>query len=318
MPKVVAIGELLIDFTMQALDQDNYPTMRAHPGGAPSNYLAALSAYGISTGLLAKVGDDAFGRRLIDTLRRVGVDTEDVIVDPNVFTTLAFVTLDESGNRSFDFARKPGADTMLTWEEINTSLIDEADYFHFGTLSLSQEPSRRATREAVAYAKEQGKIITFDPNYRKPLWNSEEHARDDIAWGLKQADIVKISDEDLAFFWDYPLDQSAQRIREEFGVSFAMLTMGENGCLLQTDFAECFVPALSVSAVDTTGAGDIFGGSAVAQLLHLQKGIEDLTKDDLEKIGKFATAAAGLSTLKMGGITSIPSMAEVTDQLSRM
>ncbi len=122
MPKVVAIGELLIDFTMQALDQDHYPTMKAHPGGAPGNYLAALSAYGISTGLLAKVGDDAFGSQLIDTLRRVGVDTDGVIVDPNVFTTLAFVTLDKAGNRSFDFARKPGADTMLTWEEINTSL----------------------------------------------------------------------------------------------------------------------------------------------------------------------------------------------------
>jgi len=122
MPTVVAIGELLVDFMMQALDQDNYPTMKAHPGGAPSNYLAALSAYGISAGLLAKVGDDAFGSRLIETLQRVGVDTEGVIVDPNVFTTLAFVTLDETGNRSFDFARKPGADTMLTWEEINASL----------------------------------------------------------------------------------------------------------------------------------------------------------------------------------------------------
>ena len=155
---VVALGELLVDFTALGTDQNGYPTMAGHPGGAPSNFLAALSRYGAGTALLGKVGADHFGSLLLETLRQAGVDTSGVLTDPSVFTTLAFVTLDGQGNRSFSFARKPGADTCLRLEELDLSLIDQARVFHFGSLSLTDEPARTATREAVAYARQRGKL----------------------------------------------------------------------------------------------------------------------------------------------------------------
>ena len=175
---VVALGELLIDFAAKSKDPDGYPTMAANPGGAPGNFLAALNVYGKKTAFLGKVGDDAFGHLLLGTLQRAGIETKGVIVDPDYFTTLAFVTFNDAGDRSFSFARKPGADTQLRWEEVHKDLIDEARVFHFGTLSLTDEPARTATRKAVSYAKETGKLISCDPNLRVPLWRSKEEARE--------------------------------------------------------------------------------------------------------------------------------------------
>ena len=179
---VVALGELLIDFAAKSTDKKGYPTMVANPGGAPGNFLAALNAYGRKTAFLGKVGNDAFGHLLLGTLEEAGIETKGIVVDGSVFTTLAFVTFDENGDRSFSFARKPGADTQLTWEEIDKSLIDDARVFHFGTLSLTDEPVRTATQKAVAYAREKGKLITCDPNLRKPLWPSEDAAREQMLW----------------------------------------------------------------------------------------------------------------------------------------
>ena len=170
MMDVVALGELLIDFTCQSVDADGYPTMAAHPGGAPANFLAALSQFGAKTALLGKVGADAFGKLLTATLAKAGIETRGLIATDQVFTTLAFVTLDDTGNREFSFSRKPGADTCIAFEELDLSLIDEATVFHFGTLSLTDEPARSATCQAVDYAKKAGKLITYDPNLRKPLW----------------------------------------------------------------------------------------------------------------------------------------------------
>ena len=181
---VVALGELLIDFTCIGSDADGYPTMAAHPGGAPANYLAALARFGAHTALLGKVGEDTFGRLLIGTLRKAGVETRGIAADAATFTTLAFVTLDSTGNREFSFARKPGADTCLSFEELDLSLLDEAKVLHFGTLSLTNEPARSATRKAVEYAKAKGKLISYDPNLRKPLWSSLEEARTQLLWGL--------------------------------------------------------------------------------------------------------------------------------------
>ena len=175
---VVALGELLIDFTCQNVDESGYPTMAAHPGGAPANFLAALARFGGKTALLGKVGADAFGDMLIGTLEQAGIETEGVVRSADVFTTLAFVTLDQSGEREFSFARKPGADTCITAEELKLALIDRAKVFHFGTLSLTDEPARSATSWAVSYAKERGKLITYDPNLRRPLWRSMKEARD--------------------------------------------------------------------------------------------------------------------------------------------
>ena len=303
---VVALGELLIDFATVSTDGDGYPTMAANPGGAPGNFLAALNAYGKKTAFLGKVGNDTFGHLLLKTLNGAGIGTKGIVVDDSVFTTLAFVTFDESGDRSFSFARKPGADTQLSWEEIDKTLIDEAKVFHFGTLSLTDEPVRTATQKAVAYAKQQGKLITCDPNLRMPLWRDLEEAKVQMLWSLQQADVVKISDNEVEFLWNCTPEEGADKLLNEFGVSLAMVTLGPDGCLLKTKNAAFRAACPKVQPVDTTGAGDIFGGSAVARLLELEKSMEDLTEEDLAYIGKFAATAASLSTEAVGGIPSIP------------
>lgn len=303
---VITLGELLIDFAAKSTDKDGYPTMAANPGGAPGNFLAALNAYGKKTAFLGKVGSDAFGQLLLGTLRKAGIETKGIVVDDSVFTTLAFVTFDEKGDRSFSFARKPGADTQLRWEEVDTSLIDEARVFHFGTLSLTDEPVRTATQKCVAYAREKGKLITCDPNLREPLWPSKDAAREQILWSLHQADVVKISDNEVEFLWHCTPEEGAEKLLREFGVSLAMVTLGPDGCLLKTANAGFRAASPKVHPIDTTGAGDIFGGSAVARLLELEKPIAALTEEDLAYIGRFASTAASLSTEHPGGIPSIP------------
>lgn len=304
---VVAIGELLIDFTCVGTDADGYPTMAAHPGGAPANFLAALNRYGAKTALLGKVGTDTFGKLLLGTLRDAGIGTQGIVTDDSVFTTLAFVTLDATGNREFSFARKPGADTCLCSQELRLDLIDEARVLHFGTLSLTHEPARTATREAIAYAKARGKLITFDPNLRKPLWQTEEQAKEQMLWGLHQADVVKISNEEVDFLFGCNPEESAVRLLEEFGVSLAMVTLGAEGAILRNKNGLARVNCPKVKVVDTTGAGDIFGGSAVSRLLQTGLRPEELKPDKLLQIGRFATTAASLSAEHSGGIPSIPS-----------
>ena len=303
---VVALGELLIDFAALSTDGSGYPILAAKPGGAPANFLAAVNACGKKTALLGKVGDDPFGHLLLGTLRRAGIETRGVVLDPAVFTTLAFVTLDERGERSFSFARKPGADTRLSWEEVDTSLIDQTKAFHFGTLSLTDEPARTATQKSIAYAKARGKLICCDPNLREPLWSDGSSAREQMLWSLHQADVVKISDNEADFLWGCGPEEGADRLLKEYGVSLAMVTLGPEGCLLKTADAVFRAPGPKVHPVDTTGAGDIFGGSALARLLELNKPIAALTEDDLAYIGRYAVTAASLSTERPGGIPSIP------------
>lgn len=309
---VTAIGELLIDFASMEKDEAGYPTMKANPGGAPGNFLAALNAYGAKTAFLGKVGDDTFGQLLIGTLKAAGIETKGIVADASVFTTLAFVTFDEKGDRSFSFARKPGADTRLLFEELDLNLIDESKVFHFGTLSLTDEPVRTTTQKAVAYAKEKGKMITFDPNLRLPLWNSAEAAKEQILWGLSQADVVKISDEEVEFLWGITDEkEAAQKLLNEYGVKLAMVTLGPKGTYLANKNGEASAKCPSVKPVDTTGAGDIFGGSAVAKLLEIGKEPDSLNAEDMAVIARFASTAASLSTQKRGGIPSIPSVEEI-------
>ncbi len=289
---VAALGELLIDFTCLSTDENGYPTMAAHPGGAPANFLAALAKYGAKTAMLGKVGDDTFGRLLLETLRCAGIETRGMIAAPDVFTTLAFVTLDARGEREFAFARKPGADTCLSFPEIDLSLIDEARAFHFGSLSLTDEPSRSATRRAVAYARAKGKLVTYDPNLRPPLWKDLAEAKEQLLWGLGQADVVKIS--------------------HTFPVKLVFVTCGADGCYFKNSRAAGREPALpGLRIADTTGAGDIFGGSAVWKLLRYGVSPEELGEDELRDIVSFACAAAGLSATRPGGISSIPEYDEV-------
>ena len=306
---VVALGELLIDFTCQSADEQGYPTMAAHPGGAPANFLAALTKFGARTALLGKVGTDAFGRMLIGTLEKAGIETRGIVAADDVFTTLAFVTLDETGNREFSFSRKPGADTCITFEELDLSLIDEAKVFHFGTLSLTDEPARSATRQAVTYAKQKGKLITYDPNLRKPLWKDLQTAREQIIWGLTQADVVKISDEEVEFLWGLGVEDGADYILQNFGVQLVFVTCGADGCYFKNAVASGMVPSLhGIKVVDTTGAGDIFGGSAVWKLLQLNNTPDALTETELLDIVRFACTSAGLSTTRSGGISSVPEL----------
>ena len=309
---VVALGELLIDFTCKAVDGDGYPTMEAHPGGAPANFLAALTKFGASTAMLGKVGNDAFGKLLLSTLEKAGIGTSGMVVDDSVFTTLAFVTLDETGDREFSFARKPGADTQLRFEELDLSVLDNARVLHFGTLSLTGEPARTATCKAVAYAKKQGKLITFDPNLRKPLWADLNTAKEQMLWGLSQADVVKISDEEVEFLFGLAPQAGAAHILKEYGVKLVFVTCGADGCYFSNGSAMGHVSSLSgIQVVDTTGAGDIFGGSAVSRLMATGKAPDALSEHELRQVVKFACTAAGLSTTRPGGISSVPSLEEV-------
>lgn len=261
---VVALGELLIDFTCLSVDEAGYPTLAAHPGGAPANFLAALAKFGAQTAMIGKVGQDAFGQMLTRTLREAGIETSGLAAAEDVFTTLAFVILDEEGNREFSFARKPGADTRLTREDVNFSLIDRTKVLHFGTLSLTDEPARSATQAAVAYAKQRGALVTFDPNLRRPLWHRLEDAKEQMLWGLRQADVVKISDEEIQFLFGCSPQEGAEYLQKELGIPLVFVTCGAEGCVFCNAKAQGRESSLShIQVVDTTGAGDIFGGSAV-------------------------------------------------------
>lgn len=314
---VVALGELLIDFTCVSTDADGYPTMAAHPGGAPANFLAALAKFGAKTAMLGKIGKDAFGKLLTGTLQQAGIDTKGLIASDDVFTTLAFVTLDEHGDREFSFSRKPGADTCVSFEELDLSLIDEAKVFHFGTLSLTNEPARSATYRAVKYAKSQRKLITFDPNLRKPLWKNAEEAKRQMRWGLAQADVVKISDEEVDFLFGLSPEDGAAKILKKYGAKLVFVTCGADGCFFKNAIAEGMVPSINgIKVVDTTGAGDIFGGSAVWRLLQIGAPVETLDEKQLRDVVSFACTSAGLSTTQSGGISSVPDLNAVLSTLS--
>lgn len=318
MMDVVALGELLIDFACLNTDSDGYPTMAAHPGGAPANFLAALTKFGAKTALLGKVGTDAFGKMLTGTLQKAGIETRGLVSANDVFTTLAFVTFDEHGDREFSFSRKPGADTCLNFDELDLSLIDEAKVFHFGTLSLTDEPARTTTQKAVAYAKKAGKLITYDPNLRKPLWRDLEEAKKQLIWGLQQADVVKISDEEVEFLFGLGVEEGADYILKNLGVKLVFVTCGADGCYFKNAVASGHVPSLrDIQVKDTTGAGDIFGGSAVWKLLQYGVSPELLNEAQLCDVVTFACTSAGLSTTRSGGISSVPEYEEVLKRMEK-
>lgn len=314
----VALGELLIDFA-HISSNGKYPVMAANPGGAPANFLAAIQKYGGSTALIAKVGDDAFGNLLISTLSDNGIGTSGVVKDKNTFTTLAFVTFDEHNDRHFSFSRKPGADTMLDTSELNLGLIDDCKVFHFGTLSLTNEPSRSATMKAVEYAREHGKLISFDPNLRVPLWDDLGDAKKWIGWGLEKADIAKISKEEADFLLgEKSVEEQAKEIIGKYDVRLLHLTLGKDGAYYSTGKHSGFIPPYEdVIVKDTTGAGDIFGGSAMWRFLQIGKDPEELSKENLEDICWFATVAAGLSTEKSGGINSVPRLDDIISAIEK-
>ncbi len=315
---VVAIGELLIDFTLDRVQDDGYPVMAAHPGGAVANFLAPLAKYGRKTALLSKVGDDALGRRLIATVRSAGIDAGGVAVTESAFTTLAFVTRDEKGEREFSFARKPGADMLLSVEDIDFKMIDESSIVHFGTVCMTDDPARATHYHVIDYAQKAGKLITFDPNLREVLWKDLFEAKKQMFWGFTKADVVKISDNEVQFLFNCPPEEGARILLERYGVRLVFVTLGPDGCYFRTRSASGRVPGLKgFKVVDTTGAGDIFGGTAVWGLLESGARPEELSARQLRNIAGFACAAASLSTARLGGISSVPELEEVWAALKR-
>ena len=312
MTEVTALGELLIDFVQNGTGPQGNPQFEANPGGAPANVLAMLSKLGHRCAFLGKVGQDAFGDQLEQTLSGLGIDTEGLRRDPEVPTTLALVHTLPGGDREFSFYRKPGADLMLRAEELAEEKIRGCRIFHFGTLSLTDEPCRSATEKAVEKARAAGALISFDPNLRLPLWKSEEEARRRMRWGLGKADIVKISDNEVSFLTgteDYPA--GAEKLCREYpNIRLLDLTMGAEGSWAFYQAERVFEPAFHLGGViETTGAGDTFG----ALVLHfiLAHGLEELRTGDLHTMLRTANAAAYLVTTKKGVIPSLPDQAQI-------
>ena len=310
---VIAIGELLIDFTSSGSNHNGYPILSAHPGGGVANYLSAVSKFGKKSTLIAKVGNDAFGHLLTKTIKDVGIDASNICITDDVFTTLAFVTHDQNGDRSFSFARKPGADTCLSIEDVDISLLDNTKVLHFSTVGMTSNPSRSTHKTVIAAAKEKGVLLSFDPNLREPLWNNLADCKEQILWGLSMADIVKISDNEVEFLFGMTPEQGAKHILQNFPVKLLYITLGKNGALFSNKNAQGVVPAptLTQKVIDTTGAGDIFGGSAMFKFLEYNTAPEDLDYQQMENICKFACKAASLSTTKLGGLTSVPELDEI-------
>ena len=306
---VIALGELLVDLAERSKDEAGYPTLAANPGGAPGNFLAALSAYGKKTAFLAKVGDDTFGRLLVGTMQRAGIDGRGIRIDPDTFTTLAFVTFDAHGDRSFAFARKPGADTQLRWDEIDPAMLDETHVFHFGSLSCTDEPARSATQSAVAYARAHGKLVTYDPNYRANLWHSEEEAIAQMKAPLPLVDILKVSDEELPLLTGTTDCESGTAQLAQNGIRLIFVTLGANGVFYRFGDKTGHVAGVPCKVGDTNGAGDTFFGAALSKLCKEE--LDTLTVDKLEGILAFANKAASITTSRRGAIPAMPTLAEV-------
>ncbi|HZJ82371.1 MAG TPA: PfkB family carbohydrate kinase [Clostridia bacterium] len=317
MMDVVALGELLIDFTPGGASSDGNDLFERNPGGAPANVLASLSRLGGSGGFIGKVGEDQFGYFLKDVLDQNGINSDGLVFSEEANTTLAFVHLDENGERNFSFYRKPGADIMLGEDEVDLALIDGANIFHFGSLSMTHEPSKTATLKAVEYAKRSGKLISYDPNWRPPLWESDRAAKEGMTTGLSYADILKISEEELEFLTGESNLQKGTRILEDMGIKMILVTLGSEGCFYRYFKGTGKVKGFNVNAVDTTGAGDAFLGGFLYHISRLKIPLEDLSKDRLEDVIRFSNAVGAICVTKKGAIPAMPCMEDVMEFLSR-
>ena len=257
---VTALGEILIDFTPCGKSEAGQRVFEQNPGGAPANVLACLNKCGKKTAFIGKVGDDMHGHFLVDVLNGSGICTDGVVVDDSVFTTLAFVALSETGERSFSFARKPGADTCLTQEELQKEIIRDSKVFHIGSLSLTAEPARGTTFKALEIAKKAGCIVSYDPNYRAPLWDSKEAAIQGMRSVVSYVDVMKISDEETALLTDVVDPEDAARKLVDMGVSIVAVTLGAKGAWVCTKEGSALISGYKADMVDTTGAGDSFWG----------------------------------------------------------
>lgn len=308
---VTALGELLIDFTENGISTQGNGMFEANPGGAPCNVLAMLQKLGHKTAFIGKVGDDIFGQRLSAVLKETGIDTANLLTDKQVRTTLAFVETKEDGDRDFSFYRNPGADMMLSKEEINEEILGDTQIFHFGTVSMTQEPVRSATRWAACKAKEMGAVISFDPNLREPLWDSLEEAKEQVHFGLSVCDVLKISDNEIVWLTgkaDYT--EGIREIQKIYQIPLILLSMGKDGS--RAYYGKQVVetaPFLQETTIETTGAGDTFGGCCLHYLLKY--GLHELTEEQLQEMLTFANAAASIITTRKGALRVMPEIGEI-------
>ena len=312
---VVALGEVLIDFTQNGKSAQGNGLFEANPGGAPGNVLAMLNNLGKKTSFIGKVGKDQFGLMLKSTLEELGIGTENLMLDDEVHTTLALVHTFEDGDRDFSFYRNPGADMMLRADEVQEDLIKATRIFHFGTLSMTHEGVREATKKALDVAKASGAMISFDPNLREPLWKSLDEAKEQVLYGLQYADILKISDNEIQWLTgeeDYT--EGVKKIREMKDIPLILVSMGKEGSrAYYKDMIVEVKPFLQENTIETTGAGDTFCANVLNYVL--ENGLEDLTAEGLEEMLTFANAAASIITTKKGALRVMPTKEDVENFL---
>ena len=308
---VVALGELLIDFTENGLSGQGNPLLEANPGGAPCNVLAMLNRLGKKTAFIGKVGNDQFGKMLKEVVEESGTDVSGLAMDEQVHTTLAFVHTFPDGDREFSFYRNPGADMMLTKEEVDPEIIKNARIFHFGTLSSTHAGVREATRYAIDVAKENGLLVSFDPNLREPLWESLDQAKEEILYGMSKCDILKISDNEMEFMTgttDY--NKGVVMLREQFDIPLICVTLGREGSrAFYKDMIVEAAPFVREDTIETTGAGDTFEACTLNYIL--EHGLEDLTEENLKEMLTFANAGASIITTRKGALKVMPEKEEI-------
>lgn len=318
MAKILSMGELLIDFTPSGTNPEGQLLFARNPGGAPANVAVQAHRAGVSAGFLGCVGNDMFGAFLRDTMADCGVDVSGLTLDPDYTTSLAFVQLSETGDRDFSFYRNPGADTRLRDTPEARRLIDECRLFCFGSLLLTAEPSRSAVHSLVSYARAQGKITAYDPNWRPPLWPSEGEGVAAMGSLIGKADIMKISGEELALLTGSgDLAEGSGRLLAQ-GVSMVVVTLGPEGCAV---FAPGFClrkPTYNTKVVDTTGSGDSFFGALLARVVASGKAPRELTEEETADFVDFANAAGSTCAAKMGAIPAMPDTAAIEECRKRV
>ncbi len=316
---VTALGELLVDFTQVGVSERGNPIYEANPGGAPCNVLSMLASLGHRVAFIGKVGDDIHGTDLISAAASVGIDTHGIVKDPHVPTTLAFVSNGQDGEREFSFVRSPGADMMLSREDVDPDIIRHSRIFHYGTLSSTHDNCREATRYSVELAQACGAVISFDPNLRLMLWEDPDDAREQMLWGLDHCHICKLADNELEFLYgEGDIGENARKLLAEHnGIKVLFVTCGSRGSKAFTHDIEASYPGYQVESVDTTGAGDCFLGCALSRMLQSENGIDDLTVDNLTEILSFANAGAALVTTRKGALKSMPSYASIRNLISQ-
>ena len=308
---VISLGEALIDFI--PLDADNL-TYQKSPGGAPANVAVGVARLQTPSTFLGKVGNDVLGRFLKETLQSYGVNTAHMTMTDEVRTGAVFVTLGRGGERSFDFYIDPSADRFLQEEDIADGLFEENNILHFGSISMISEPSKSATEKAVRLARENGLVVSYDPNLRLSLWDSEQQAKETILSIMSLVDVLKISEEELEFLTgEEEIKSGVALLKEQYDIPLIFITLGAEGSFTFTKDGSVRVPAMKVNAVDTTGAGDAFVSGILHCLANREGNVSEITLEDAKQMAEFASVSGGLAASEKGAMTALPTLEKVEE-----